>query len=104
MAQSLASSGVHLDPVRLADLCRRFGVRELSVFGSAARNELRPDSDLDLLVEFQPGARIGIFKFGALTRELQTLAGRPIDLVTKTGLKPWIRDRVLLEARTLYAA
>jgi hypothetical protein len=93
-----------VDAAKLADLCRRFGVRELSLFGSAVRGELGPDSDIDVLVEFDPAARIGIVKFESLVEGLEALVGRKIDLVTKNGLKPWIRPEVLREARVVYAA
>ena len=89
---------------RIAEICRRYHVRELAVFGSAARGDIRPDSDIDLLVEFEPDARIGLFKFAAMEQELAALLGRIVDLVTKPGLKPWIRPHVLRDAKILYAA
>jgi len=89
---------------RIAEICRRYHVRELAVFGSAARGDIRPDSDIDLLVEFEPDARIGLFKFVAMEQELAALFGRKVDLVTKPGLKPWIRPHVLRDAKILYAA
>jgi len=89
---------------RIAEICRRYHVRELAVFGSAARGDIRPDSDIDLLVEFEPDARIGLFKFAAMEQELAALFGRKVDLVTKPGLKPWIRPHVLRDAKILYAA
>ena len=88
----------------LADVCRRYGVKELSVFGSAVRGEMRPDSDLDILVEFGPEARVGIVEFENLADELNALTGRRVDLVTKRGLKPWVRPEVLKDARVIYAA
>ena len=75
-------------------------VRELSIFGAAARGELRGDSDLDLLIDFQPDARIGLLEFGALTEELSVLAGKRVDLAIKRALKPRIRAEVLAEAIT----
>ena len=65
--------------------------------------ELRADSDVDLLVEFAPGARIGFLALGRMQRELATLFGRPVDLVPRDGLKPLIRQEVLQSARVLYA-
>ena len=88
----------------LADFCKRYQARELSLFGSAARGELRPDSDLDILVDFEPEARIGFMTLGRMARELSEMLGRPVDLVLKDGLKPAIRSQVLAEARTLFAA
>jgi hypothetical protein len=88
----------------LAALCSRYHVRELSLFGSAARGEARPDSDVDLLVVFEEGARVGLLALAALQRELSDLLGRRVDLVPKDGLKPALREEVLSEAEVLYAA
>jgi len=98
------SSGVVLPVGSIAELCRRYRVKELSVFGSAAHGDMRDDSDIDIMVEFEPGARIGLLKFEALSEELEILLARKVDLVTKRGLKPWIRPHVLKEARIVYAA
>jgi len=98
------ASGLEVPTSAIADLCRRHQVRELAVFGSAARGDARPDSDIDLLVEFQPEARVGLLGFARLMNELTELLGRKVDLVSKPGLKPLIRDSVLAEARVIYAA
>ena len=94
---------IDLPLTEIAELCRRYRVRELSLFGSALRDDFRPDSDLDFLVLFQPGAEIGFTEFTGLQFDLEDLLGRPVDLVPKTGLKPAIRDEVLASARVLYA-
>ncbi len=94
----------HMDPALLATLCQKYGVRELSCFGSTARNQMRPDSDLDILVEFAPDSEIDLIDYAGLMLELTRLAGRSVDLVSKKGLKASIRDSVLSEARLLYAA
>lgn len=104
MAQSLHLAEFEVDSVRLADLCRRYQVRELSLFGSAVRGEMRPDSDVDLLVEFLPNADVGLVEHAGLMLELQRLIGRKVDLVSKRGLKPRIRSSVLRDARLVYAA
>lgn len=88
----------------LKRLCREHHVRELSVFGSLVKPTFRPKSDVDLLVEFEPGAIIGLLALARLRRELASLLGRPVDLVPKSGLKPLIRDDVLASARVIYAA
>ena len=93
-----------VDGPSLAEVCRRYGVKELSLFGSAVRGEMRPESDVDILVEFEPGVRIGLIKFESLVDELESLAGRRVDLVTKRGLKPWVRPTVLKDAHVIYAA
>jgi predicted nucleotidyltransferase len=84
-------------------LCRRYGVRELALFGSALRADFRPDSDIDLLVEFQPESRPGLLTLSRLRLDLAELLGRPVDLVPKAGLKPAIRESVLASARLIYA-
>ncbi len=104
MTQALHLGGTLVDGPVLAGVCRRYGVKELSLFGSAVRGELRPESDIDIMVEFEPGVRIGLVKFESLVAELESLVGRRVDLVTKRGLKPWIRPRVLKDARVIYAA
>ena len=96
--------GVELPEAEITEICRRHGVSELSVFGSAARGEMRPDSDIDFLVDFLPGARPGLLGVSAMTRELSVLLGRRVDLAVKLALKPLIRPGVLAEARLIYAA
>ena len=76
----------------------------MSVFGSAARGELRPDSDIDLLVVFEAEASVGFLRLAEVAEALAALLGRPVDLVPKNGLKPLLRPQVLAEARLLYAA
>jgi predicted nucleotidyltransferase len=88
----------------LAALCRRYFVRELSLFGSVLRDDFRDDSDIDVLVEFEPDAPIDLILYIRLGRELSALLGRQVDLVEKPGLKPFLRDEVLHTARVIYAA
>jgi uncharacterized protein len=97
-------SGISVPVERIAEICRRYQVRELSLFGSSIRGDMRPESDIDILVEFDPDATVGILKFAALSQDLEALFGRRIDLVTKLGLKPWVRPHVLSEAKLVYAA
>src|SRR5437773_12457545 len=98
MIQVLHLGDVEVDKTKLVDLCRRYHVRELSLFGSAARGEMRPDSDIDLLVEFLPNAKVGLVEHAGLMLDLQRLLGRKVDLVSKNGLKPRIRPYVLADA------
>jgi predicted nucleotidyltransferase len=102
-AGALEIGGRVIDAARLADLCRRFGVAELAVFGSALRGDTRLDSDVDLLYVLSPGARLG-FDIDPLEDELADLLGRKVDLVSRKSLHRLLRDDVLVEARTLYAA
>lgn len=69
-----------------------------------ARLPFAASSDIDIMVEFEPGVRIGLIKFQSLVGELELLTGRRVDLVTKRGLKPWVRPRVLRDARVIDAA
>jgi predicted nucleotidyltransferase len=89
--------------VRLAELCRKYGIAELSVFGSVARGDARPDSDVALLYVRVPGNDLGMSYF-ALQEDLAELFGRPVDLVAKDSLHRVIRDQVLADAQVLYAA
>jgi len=92
-----------LDLQRLAVICRRYGIARIEVFGSAARGEAGPGSDVDLLYELQPGARLG-WDIECLSDELSELFERPVDLVSRLGLHAMLRPRVLHDAKTLYAA
>jgi predicted nucleotidyltransferase len=74
------------------------------VFGSAARDQMRPDSDIDRLVDFLPEARVGLLRHAAAERELTALLGRKVDLVSKRALKDAVGDDVLRRARISYAA
>ena len=69
MGQILQLGDVQIDQDKLADLCRHYGVRELSLFGSAVRGEMRPGSDMDVMVEFDPSVRVGLLKFESLNSE-----------------------------------
>jgi uncharacterized protein len=104
MSQMLQLGSIQVEEAKLIELCGRYAVRELSLFGSAVRGEMRPDSDIDLLVEFLPEAEIDLVDYAGLMLELSALLGRKVDLVSKNGLKPLIRSSVLGEARLLYAA
>ena len=90
---------LRIDASRLAELCRRYGIARLEVFGSVARGEQRPDSDVDLLYTLEGGRALG-WEVESLTEVFH----RPVDLVSRRSLHPMIRDRVMAEAETLYAA
>jgi predicted nucleotidyltransferase len=100
----ISMGALEVDEDRLAELCRQHRVLGLELFGSAARGEARPDSDIDLLVEFLPETEIGLLDYAGLMLELSSLLGRKVDLVSKSGLKPFIRASVLRDARLVYAA
>ncbi len=102
-ATTILMDGQPVDGARLSELCRRYGVAELAIFGSVARGEANQASDVDLLYVLEPGARLG-FAINSLEDELAELFDRPVDLVAKRALHRLIRDDVLAEARPLYAA
>src|ERR1700694_5591958 len=84
------------------DFCKRYPIRELAVFGSALRDDFRVDSDIDLLVEFEPDAPVGMLTIARMQRELSQILRRRVDLVPKAGLKPLIREDVLKSAHVIY--
>ena len=96
-------SGVKIPREPIAEFCRRHGIKRLSLFGSILRDDFGPDSDIDVLVEFQPGTRVGL-RFFAIERELSELLGRKVDLNTPGFLSKYFRDEVLSEAVVQYDA
>ena len=88
---------------KIAEFCRRWKVSKLEVFGSVLRDDFRPDSDIDVLVEFEPEARTG-FAFFGMQEELSAILGRNVDLNTAGFLSKYFRDEVLREAQVLYDA
>jgi uncharacterized protein len=94
---------VRLPNDKIADFCRRHHIRKLAVFGSVLHGDSRPDSDLDILVEFEPGHVPGLAFFG-MEQELSELLGRKVDLNTPQFLSPYFRDEVLAEAEVQYVA
>lgn len=91
---------------RLAELCRKYGVKKLSLFGSAARNEMTAESDVDVLVEFEPDSKTSLFDLPAMQEELSALfANRKVDIATPEILEnPFRRKAILPDLKTLYAA
>jgi predicted nucleotidyltransferase len=89
-----------LDILRTAlpELRSRYAVKDIAVFGSVARDEAGPNSDVDLLVEFEPGQAGGYFKFFALQEDLERRMHQAVDLVTPDALKRQLRERILAEA------
>src|SRR3990170_766034 len=82
----MALSDLHIDRNRLAEVCRRYGVARLEIMGSFARGDQTPESDLDLLVTFEPDAKVGL-AFVALKLELEALIGKPVDLLTRASVE-----------------
>lgn len=82
--------------------CRKNHIRKLSVFGSATRGELGPESDLDILVEFEPDHTPGLFSIVRMEMELSETLGRKVDLRTPEDLSPYFRDEVMASAELQY--
>jgi predicted nucleotidyltransferase len=97
------TSKVSVDQERLAQFCRQNGVRRLAVFGSALRDDFGPDSDVDVLIEFEPGRTPGLRFFG-MQEELSRLFDRTVDLHTPASLSRYFRSQVLAEAEDQYVA
>jgi predicted nucleotidyltransferase len=95
-------SSLQIDEYVLEKVCRRNGVSKLSVFGSFARGQDRPDSDIDLLVEFS--TEKGLLDLVALQRQLSEILGRKVDLLTEQSISPYIRDAVKRDQRVLFDA
>jgi predicted nucleotidyltransferase len=99
----MAVERIRIDRERLAEFCRRNHIRKLALFGSILRDDFRPESDVDVLVEFEPGHVPGL-RFFALEQELSRLLRRRVDLNTPNFISPYFRGRVLAEAEVQYVA
>ena len=98
------SPQVAVDRARLAEFCRRHHIRRLSFFGSVLGESFRPDSDVDVLVEFEPGHVPGLLTLAGLEIELSGLLGRKADVRTAEDLSRYFRDEVVAKAQLMYAA
>jgi len=94
---------ISVDRAKVAEFCRRRHIRRLALFGSVLREDFGPESDVDVLVEFEPGHVPGL-AFFAMERELSEMLGRKVDLNTLGFLSPYIREGVLAEAEVQYVA
>jgi len=95
---------IHVDRERLATFCRQHHIRRLALFGSALREEFGPESDVDVLVEFQPEHMPGLLGIARLERELSAIfGGRKVDLRTPEDLSRYFRADVIAEAEVQYA-
>jgi uncharacterized protein len=91
-----------LPKAEIEAFCRQYGIRKLALFGSVLRSDFRPDSDVDVLVEFEPDVRMNFFTFVDLQDQLSALLQRDVDLHTSESLSQHIRPNVLATAQTLY--
>ena len=97
--------GIDISESRLDELCRKWKVTELSLFGSILRDDFGPDIDVDVLVVFQPDAPWSMWDLMNMKAELEALFGRPVDLVEKEALRnPWRKRQILSTYEVVYAA
>ena len=97
------SPRIDIPKEKIAEFCRRNRIRKLAFFGSVLRDDFTPESDVDVLVEFEPGTRVGLRFFG-MERELSEILGHKVDLNTPGFLSKYFRDEVIAEAEVLYDA
>jgi uncharacterized protein len=95
---------LNVNKEQIADFCRRHHIRKLAFFGSVLREDFRPDSDVDVLVEFDPGTRVGLFELMSIQLEFSDMIGREADFRLPGDLSRYFRDRVIAEAEVQYAA
>jgi predicted nucleotidyltransferase len=94
---------LHILQPDLREFCRSHAVREVAVFGSAVRGDFGPGSDVDVLIDFAPEARVGLIALQRMRDELTRIFGRPVDLLTKNGINRHIRDDILRSAQVIHA-
>lgn len=94
---------IEISQERIAAFCRENGICRLALFGSVLRDDFRPESDVDVLVEFQPSMHVGL-AFIRMQDELSAILGHKVDLNTPGSLSKYFRDKVLKEAEALYVA
>lgn len=105
MTSAMPVGRIEVAQDRLADFCRRNGIRRLAIFGSVLTDRFSDASDVDLLVEFQPGLRVDYLRMAAIERELSMVfGGRKIDLRTPSELSRYFREEVVRTAVVQYAA
>jgi predicted nucleotidyltransferase len=96
---------IPLNREKIAEFCQRWQIAELSIFGSALRDDFRPDSDVDMLVTFSPDARWSLFDHVTMEEELAIIVGRKVDLVNRRAIERsanWIRRKAILETAEPY--
>ena len=89
---------------KIAEFCQRHHIRRLALFGSALRDDFTPDSDVDVLVEFEPGTRVGMIRLAGIELELSGILDRKVDMHTPGFISKYFREEVLAEAEDQYVA
>ncbi|MFH1983425.1 MAG: nucleotidyltransferase family protein [Pseudomonadota bacterium] len=99
----MKKSRVEIAKEPIAEFCRRHGIQRLSLFGSVLTEDFNPESDVDVLIEFKPGIRVGMIRLAGLEGELSDMIGRKVDLNTPGFISKYFRKRVLSEREIHYA-
>ncbi len=92
---------IKVPKAKIAEFCKRWNISELAIFGSALRQDFRPDSDVDILVSFAPEAKVSLFDMVHMQDELKQIFGRDVDLISKRGLensRNYLRRKAILES------
>jgi predicted nucleotidyltransferase len=89
---------------KIAEFCKRHHIRRLALFGSALREDFTPNSDVDVLVEFEPGTRVGMIRLVGIELELSRILGQKVDMNTPGFISKYYREEVLAEAEDQYVA
>ncbi len=100
------NGSIEVPDAAIAEFCRKWQVTQIELFGSALRDDFRPDSDVDLLVTFAPGARISLFDIVEMQDEMAEIVGRPVDLIERAGVEqsrnPFRKHSILTTAQVVY--
>lgn len=99
----MSKAKIQIPKEQIVGFCRRHQIRNLSLFGSVLRNDFDKESDIDILIEFKPGKRIGLFGLTALEFELSEIIGHKVDLNTPGFISKYFRDQILAEREVQYA-
>jgi len=100
----MGKSRIHIPREHIADFCRRYRIRKLSLFGSVLREDFDSNSDVDVLVEFEPDTRVGLIRLARLESELEGIIGHKVDLNTPGFLSKYFREEILSQAEVQYDA
>ena len=100
----MLKNGVEIDKPKIAEFCKKWKIREMALFGSIIRDNFRPDSDVDLLLEFFPDAGLSLFDLVDIQDELKIMLGREVDVVEKEGIiNPYRRATIFPTMEVIYA-
>ena len=106
--ETLSLGPITVDRIALAEICRKWGIGNVALFGSALRQDFTPQSDIDLLIEYLPGVRHSLFEYGAMHDDFAHVFGREVDVVHAEGIRasrnPIRREHILSSARPFYNA